>query len=79
MVGKQLEGGGVKRKTAAGAEESAHTEGHRFLSVLLLYLRVLPVRLLLEVWGGRGNGRKLSSQDGTHRPPRRLREKQFGP
>lgn len=37
-------------------------------AVLLLYLRVLPGRLLLEVLGGRGDGRKLSSQDVTHRP-----------
>lgn len=36
--------------------------------VLLLYLRVLLGRLLLEVWGGRGDGRKLSSQDVAHRP-----------
>lgn len=36
--------------------------------VLVLYLRVLLGRLLLEVWGGCGDGRKLSSQDATHPP-----------
>ncbi len=54
--------------------ESASTEGQRrqrrvlsaegvLFFCVVLYLRVSPSVLLLEVWGRRGNGRELSSQD----------------
>lgn len=68
-----------KKKTYKEKKKKENSNGCRGVStswrseifitdVLVLYLRVLLGRLLLEVWGGRGDGRKLSSQDVTHRP-----------